>query len=504
MIMKIHTVAIKNYGPFRILEEVRLGQLATIVGKNDTGKSTILRALQLFLNGSDIDLQDIYCKALPSEPTVIEVSFNSLPEHIRIEAGVSTTFKQEMLLDSFGNLRIRKVYSRNDPSPKISLITQDYQDQSFAGLAKLKEAELNERCRALGITAPQAGRGIKNKTKRKAVRALALQQGTVIGPYELELSKRDSLWGKIKSRLPTFYLFETETKTDTQESSFQRQFRPIVEQAAANRRITKSRNQFKKAIESGLQKEIDQVFLRLRKHTDALTSLKAKPIFTWDAAVGLQIYGKDRYGIIRPLEKRGSGIRRLLMVAFFEHLAEKHEGKTSNFVFGIEEPENNLHPGLQRDLSKSFRLLANQGCQVIVTTHSAVLAGDSPLDDLTLIVRERGTARAIQCPELDLYDVGEELGVEPSDQIIGYDACVFVEGGADVFFYRTVASKLKGAQHIPADFADRNIGLIPVGGDNLKCWMDVVALRKLTRRFAIVIDSERKSVTDPLPGQKCN
>jgi len=46
--MRIHSILAKNYGPFAVLEEGRLGPLATIVGQNDAGKSSILRALQLF------------------------------------------------------------------------------------------------------------------------------------------------------------------------------------------------------------------------------------------------------------------------------------------------------------------------------------------------------------------------------------------------------------------------------------------------------------------------
>jgi hypothetical protein len=50
--------------------------------------------------------------------------------------------------------------------------------------------------------------------------------------------------------------------------------------------------------------------------SDDVVSLNARPVFAWEKAVELQVYGRDRHGIDKPLEKRGSGIRRLLMVAF--------------------------------------------------------------------------------------------------------------------------------------------------------------------------------------------
>jgi len=192
------------------------------------------------------------------------------------------------------------------------------------------------------------------------------------------------------------------------------------------------------------------------------------------------------------------------MVAFFQYLAETRDEKLSNFIFGIEEPENDLHPGLQRDLTTSFRQLADMGYQIIITSHSPVFAGASPIEDLTLIVRESGIAKSIQYPELDTWKIAEELGVEPSDQITGYKACVFVEGIDDIMFWKTVASKLKAGGHIKADFEEKEIGFIPVGGSNLKYWIDLRAMNRLNRRFGVVVDSDRKSQTDNIPQQKLN
>ncbi|MHA1427715.1 MAG: AAA family ATPase, partial [Candidatus Helarchaeota archaeon] len=48
--MRINSIIIKNYRPFRLLEETSIGNLTTLVGRNDSGKSSILRALKLFFN----------------------------------------------------------------------------------------------------------------------------------------------------------------------------------------------------------------------------------------------------------------------------------------------------------------------------------------------------------------------------------------------------------------------------------------------------------------------
>jgi len=504
--VRIHDITIRNYRPFKVLEKTALGQLTTLVGKNDAGKSSILRAIQLlFEDKPRIEIEDIHDGANPNEDMVIEIAFTDLPATIQIEEDVETTLQEEMLLDQNGKLRVRKAYPRSDLTKvKISFITWDFQDDFFAGLANLKEGELNKKCNEKGIDVTKAGRGITNRSKREELRAKAEEDGILIGENELVVSPTSDLWKCIKSLFPDFQLFESETKTDVGETSFQSPFRPIIRIAAEQTDVADARTNFTGVIEFALQKEVDEIFKRLKNYARDLASLKVKPVFSWDKAVSINILAKDNSGTDKALDKRGSGLRRLLMVAFFQYLAEKREENPSNFIFGIEEPENNLHPGLQRELTHSLRQLADRGYQIIITSHSPVFAGASPLEDLILIVREGGMAKSIQHPELDTSEIAEELGVEPADQITGYKACVFVEGQDDIMFWKTVASKLKDGGYISVNFEAKGIGFIPVGGSNLKCWIEIRAMKRLNRRFGVVVDSDRKSQTDSIPQRKLN
>lgn len=501
--MIVHSIAAKNYGPFGILEEVHLGPLGTIIGQNDVGKSNILRALQVFFDRRKIEESDVYKEADSADNVMIEVAFNALPERIELEDGVQTGFPDEMLVDPDGLLRIRKTYPRgNLTKVNITLMTQDFEDDDFAGLPALKERDLNTLCESVGIEVTKAGRGITNKSKRDALRAEARDKGGVIIERELSLTTKDDLWKKINLLFPEFILFETDTKLGVGETTFQSQFRPIIKTAAEQPEVVGARDDFTGGMRKALQTEVDKILVRLRHYTDALTSLTVKPNFSWDKAVTFDILGKDEYGIEESLDRRGSGMRRLMMVAFFQYLAERGHSADANFVFGIEEPENCLHPRLQRELVTSFRHLANEGYQVIVTSHSPVFAGASPIEDLALVVRETGAAKAIQKPDLNLSDVAEQLGVEPSDQITSYHACVFVEGPGDIMFWTTVASKLKEGGHVPADFGDKQIGLLLCGGETMKHWIDMRAMGRLNRRFGVVVDSDRKSPQDNIPGRK--
>jgi len=504
--MKIHSIYVENFRPFKKLEEMRTGSLATIVGKNDVGKSNILRALKFFFAESPkIDESDVHDGAGRDENIVIEVAFDALPTKIELEPGVETTLEEEMLVDGGGHLRIRKIYPRGNLSKfDIILIAQDFDDERFRTLTALKEKQLNERCDSLDIDVTKSGRGITNKSKREALREKAKGEGIQINKTELMLSAKDDLWKNISSLLPKFELFETDTRLGVGETSFQSSFKPVIKSAIEQPSVVSATEVLSKEIGSALQVEVDKIFEQLKKHTDALVGLTAKPDFSLDKSVSFDILGKDEHDVESSLDKRGSGVRRLLMVAFFKYLAEKGKSSSGDYIFAVEEPENCLHPGLQRELVSSFRKLADEGYQTIVTSHSPVFAGASPVEDLALIVRDKGVARAIQVPEIDLNTVAEELGVEPADQITCYNACVLVEGPEDILFWETVAAKLKEAGHVGAGFDDKRIGFVISGGNNLKYWINSRAMRILTRRFGVVVDSDKKSPQHCVPQSKLN
>jgi len=85
-----------------------------------------------------------------------------------------------------------------------------------------------------------------------------------------------------------------------------------------------------------------------------------------------------------------------------------------------------------------------------------------------------------------------------------YHTVVFVEGPDDIMFWKTVASKLKQAGYLKADFDDAQVGLLPSGGDLLCHWIDSGAIQKLTPRFGVVVDSDRESPHHNVPGKKLN
>lgn len=239
------------------------------------------------------------------------------------------------------------------------------------------------------------------------------------------------------------------------------------------------------------------------KHTDEVDSIKTRPSFKWKDLVSFYLECKDKQGKEIPFAKRGSGLRRLLMVAYFQYLAQKGKtaGSLKGSIYGIEEPETYLHPGAQRDLLNSFKDITKSD-QVLVSTHSPVFAGSTEIGNLTLIVREGGIAKVLQGDKLELSKVAEELGVEPNDQIYGYKAIVFFDGPTDCDVFNTFAETLYQSKKLTSTFKDKQIGILPGGGNNLKHWITRKAIKGINRKYCIIFDSDLKSPIDQVSEEK--
>lgn len=503
--MRVARIALSEFGPYHHLEPIPLARLTTLIGKNDVGKSSIIRALELFF--SDGGIQPAQVHTPPSGAgTFVQVSFTGLPPTLELESGVTSTFEEESLLDDNSELTVRKTYDSSNPKRvDVSLKVLDFVDPIYAQLSELKEKELLGRGAGAGLSFPKSGAGITNKSRRQALRSEATRKGITRSLQSYELLPKGTIWSSVKSAFPDLVSFESETEIATDSTAFQSEFRPIVNGAVQDAGMSAARESLSQGVGAAVQREIQKIFAEFRKHTDEFTSLRATTDFAWERAAKVEVWGTDRQGVDRPLESRGSGFRRIFMVAFFQYLAKARNASSRDTLFAIEEPENSLHPGLQRELASSLRALSNtRGQQILVTSHSPVFAGESDPDGLLLVTRTAGTSTVKLGHDVDLMSVARELGIEPSDQLAGYSACVFLEGPSDVEFLECVATKLKSAGAIQQTPADCNIGLIPCGGDNLRYLVNRGHLIQLSRRFAVVVDSDRTAAGSPVSGRKLN
>ena len=96
--MKIYDISIINFRGIKSLQNLKVGDINSFVGKNDSGKSNILKALDAFFNDK-FNSNDVFKGILEDEKTMITIRFD-------------TSFPINALaLDRDGKIKLKKVFS---------------------------------------------------------------------------------------------------------------------------------------------------------------------------------------------------------------------------------------------------------------------------------------------------------------------------------------------------------------------------------------------------------
>jgi len=421
-------------------------------------------------------------------PVEIEVRFCDFDNNTR------SMLEAKRLLSKSGELAIFKSCLVGRKKPDFKLIVCDFTDERFQNLRSKKEKELNAIGDECGLAFTKSGRSITNESKIQKLVEYAKKQS--VPENDVTITPDDDTYREIEELLPDFALFPSYMTLGTDQAQFQNPFSDmIVDQIQIDRQLT---DIVQEKVKIAISKAVKEIEDNLLQQTEAITKLIPNPEFSWRKLVNLNLETEDQFGKIVPLANRGLGVQRLAMVAFLKYLADHGGNGKKGVIFGIEEPETFLHPSAQRDLINAFRQLKEKNYQIIMTSHSPVFAAEASKDDLILVSRQSGEASIVQGQQLSADLIVEELGILPRDQIAGFSACVFVEGPSDETYLETATKTLKASGRLPADFAEVNIGIVLAAGDNLRFYVEKGLLKKLNRKFAVVIDSDKKSPTDSL------
>jgi hypothetical protein len=491
---------VRNYRAFEDSGCVSLGSVSPITGRNDTGKSGLLHALQRFFNPpkkGGLAQAEIHGLS-PNTNAEIEVAFRPsalTSQEVQFDAKNKIHLVDDYLVDGRGFLRLRLTMSTKEIVGVHALI-KDVCDDTLFPLATKGHDQLLELLAGMGLPAIRAGKET-NQEKRDALRKKSLELGKGFKEDWVDVSEVE---GKLREILPKFLLFADTADYSIEETAVQNQFKGIVDRALAGHTGAK---QIEDDIRVTIQQEFDKVFERLSHLTDTVTSLSAQAKVSWKKAVdGIGLSWGDASGMSIPYEMRGAGVRRLFMLAYLQYEAAYSllDPNGPKYVFAIEEPEVHLHPGAQRDLIVSFRELADLGHALVFTTHSPVFASAARIQDIVLVVRSGIKSEAKQAPAVDAQSIAKELGVEASDRLVGKNHVILVEGARDVDFYTSVLNELHGSNLTKLD--PNKVLFLQCGGiPNVKFMVTMRCMDEADLKWAVLADSDRYLAGGPMGPQ---
>lgn len=435
--MRIKVIKIKNFRSYRDEVEIEFSDLTVFVGKNDIGKSTVLEALDIFFNDGKgvikIDKDDVNKKALADgdSETVISVCFEDLPSNIIIDSTNQTTLQAEYLLNSSNQLEIIKKYS-NGGKEKVFVKADHPTSDSCKDLLLKKNIDLQKIIRDNEITC-------SNQTINAVMRTSIWQHFITdlqLSEIEIDVTKGDtkSIWDKLQTYLPLYSLFQSDRKNSDGDNEVQDPLKEAVKQILNDVTLKTKFDEIASEVKTKLQDVATRTLAKIQEMNPEIANslnpvIPATESLKWnDVFKNVSIAGDENI----PINKRGSGVKRLILLNFFRAEAERRklQDNIPSIIYAIEEPETSQHTENQKKLIKAFLDLSNTAnTQVIITTHSAALVKELEFKHLRL-VKASETTKTIenimpnQLPYPSLNEVNylafSEITEEYHNELYGY------------------------------------------------------------------------------------
>ena len=326
--MKLVKIKLSNFRCYQSETEFVLDDLTAIIGKNDIGKSAILEAIDGFFNDS-VDQSDLSNNA---DGNTIEITcyFEGIPDEVVLDTSEPSSPVSEGILNPEEQLQIKKLFTFGArKTTAIYLIANHPSDERLRDLLSKKNTSLKNYAKELGVDLDGVNKK-KNPPIRKAIRDhvggdRAVQELKVDGNVDNENNLK-AVWISLKKMLPVFSLFKTDKAFDDKDSDIKDPLQSSINEALALPEIQKLLSDIETKVKEFSTDIADRTIEKL-KNFDETISERLKSDFTknpnYSKIFDLTLLNENDI----PLNKRGSGIRRLVVLSFFQAQAEKGRRK---------------------------------------------------------------------------------------------------------------------------------------------------------------------------------
>jgi len=465
--MKLSHIAISNYRSLRDFS-VRLDRFVCIVGKNNSGKSSILQCLTLFASGRKLAVTDYYDATLPIR---IELSLTDV-DAADLAAITDDEHRRRIasLLDG-GTLRLVRRYDANAGKSSMQVVQRVPREERLRprNVDELVKGKSRGELRAAAVERiPEVDSVLATAPTQADVKTAVEAYVAALTPDQLEESDQPLPTGLDKSITPllpeVIYIPAVKDVTDeiktTESATFgkllgilfdaiEHEFGDIEEQlqglqrklsrVTEDGRVIDARLPKVKLIEETIERFIQENF------TDVTLQISVPAPELRTVLNSAEITANDGY--TGPIASKGDGLKRIVTFAILRSYAEFRDAGLEQAAAGsavrprylllFEEPELYLHPSAQRQLFNALSVFAKDH-PVIVTTHSPTFVS---ADSTKLFVKLYKRQVDGQAPAADKCIVNlNDLSIREQLQLIVHhnneaalfcDEVLLVEGDSD-------------------------------------------------------------------------
>lgn len=422
----IKKLLIKN---FRSIENLEIypEQICTLIGANSTGKSNVLKALNILLGEiyptERAFTRDDFFKRETNRTIEIKVWFDQPLKAVKL-----TKF-QRSEKDYCSAVSLSLTYRASDQERVTSLIAEDEDGNKFYGSSGVRD-------QLSFIYIPSV---------RDLEKQMTVSSWTLLG----------KILGKVNDNFRS-------NPTSNGLSHVENKFRASMNQP---REILES-----DFCEDLTYKKFKDTFVDICvENTNGLANNFKLDLEIYDPLFyykTIQILGREDFDEYHALEL-GTGVQNLILLSLFRAYGVLMKSKA---VLAIEEPELFLHPQAQRNLYKSFRELAypenENGTQIFFTTHNPSFIDPSKAYELEILYKESGegtnkyskSKHLKKLVEENKYKIYTHFNPERSELFFS-NKVLLVEGHSDKILFTTLAE-----QKWNINLEKENISIVECGG----------------------------------------
>ncbi len=385
--MRLSRIQVKNFRGIEDSGEINIGDFLLLVGQNNSGKSTILKSLDLFFNNSEFDCEHDY----PADK-IGKIGYKSSTKII-------LKFEREGAEKIPHQLSYYFVKKRGFSNAVMAIEIEYPRDYNQKKERKIK---INSRYR-----------GIDSEKDNK---------------YNI-------IFETLKKQIGYLYVPTERLGGDASDSRFIKELFLLV--LEKSKTYNKTLRQYRLAIkeqfldvEKSIKKSIFG-FPNLENITFDFSKISLDN-FQDDIKILVSTGKSDKI----PLEKEGAGLRSSVIISIIKNIFDKINKNKKSMIIGIEEPENFLHPEAQRMLINELK-----SSQAIISTHSPIILNEiSPREFKNIL-------RCYKDKGLSFFQLSSDSNIklltrlyEDSDIVGGEfffsNKCILVEGKTDRAIFR--------------------------------------------------------------------
>lgn len=442
--MKISLFQVKN---FRSIKDASLplSDINVLLGKNNEGKSNILRAMTISMN-------------------ILERHAGRMAEKDIYYINNGIRFRLDQYVWERDYPKSLQVGGKSKIEDRVS---------TFILTFKLSKSEINDFYKEIGnnlngdlpieIKIGKSGTpSIKVKKQGPGSRSLN-DKSQKIYKYISKLISYNSI-PAIRTQEDSLYVVERLVSRELESLSDNKDYREAIE------KINNLRQPLLNNISARIYKVLKDFIPSIKSVKINLTENHTSFRFRYDYTFELDD-GQDT-----DLADKGDGVKSLVTLG----LLQNQWSRPGASIIAIEEPESHLHPEAINRLRETIFSLSSTH-QVVITTHNPLFVNRDNIK--ANIIVDNGTAKAAT----NIRAIREVLGVKVSDNLYNSKLVVVVEGTTDKDILKHILSEK--SQKISKVINNNELSFMSIGGvKNLSYYVN--NLRSLVTSFFCIVDND--------------